>query len=137
MTTLEDQLCAEATRQHATEVMLLAHVALDRGCLDGRTPPVLSRTSRRALEFLLDTPAEIPVSPEVCCLYYGEMADAMLEPIARMIDEAVSVTIGELSFLSRECVLRLCGCVRRDGLVEFTPAVSDAPPPWKRRRRSA
>lgn len=108
---VDEQLAAQATRPRALEVMLLATVLIDRDCLAKYTRPVLSRAGRKALEYLEVTRPSVPPSAEDCCIHYAHLADRALQPIALLIDDATKLSVGELSFLSRDTLFRLVGAV--------------------------
>lgn len=109
--TLADRLASTAARAGALELMLCAHVALDRGCLKDRAQPKVSPTARRVLDCLSATPAGVPLSAEAVIAYYARLEDEELAPIAQLAFDAAQLTVEDLSFLSRATVLELVGAL--------------------------
>lgn len=109
MTDLVERLADSLGRDRALEVMLVAHLAIDRTCLLGRARPRVSAPARLLVDYMRATPAGIPFCAEDVAAYYALRPDAQLAPVLELALEAEQLTIADLSFLSRETVLSCLG----------------------------
>lgn len=122
-------------RPRALELLLLAHLAADRRCLKGRTPPDVSRACRRVVKLLRSMPTSVPFDVD-CVIAYAEyqhteptgvepddefgcpwdripaaLPEARAREIVDMVGDAAQLTTADLTYLSRETVLTCLGAV--------------------------
>lgn len=135
MRPLVDLLCDGTTRQRALETMLVAHLALDRTCLDGRRWPRLSSAGEALVDMMLVerigdhgllVPGTIfhlrfvrhltvcmrndPFFPEPEHIHLLQCtARARYRDVVRIAQRAEMLTVQELGFLSRDTVLAMLG----------------------------
>lgn len=96
------------------EVLLVAHVAVDRTCLKGRTRPKVSGAAQLVLNCLADTSPHVPFSWEWVAVYYGLlMPGETVVPALELARRAAQLSIEDLSFLPRETVFRMLNATHR------------------------
>lgn len=154
--TFEELFRDEATHRRALELMLVAHLALDRRCLDGREKPEVSPQCQRLVRLMRTMPTSFPFEVD-CVLAYAEfqyseptgaeppfdhlpapLPRARGEEITDYVGAAAALTPADLSLLSREAVLSCLGAtvipIDDTPYIETPADTADIiTPPWKRR----
>lgn len=132
--TIDRLLAIPDGRQRALEIMLVAHLMLDRRCLGGRTRPRLTPACEALVDLMFVEPVNpglltgVLISLRLCrhghrCYrddpvlgpeprYYHLLqctGRARYTDIVRIAQAAQRLTVDELSYLQRETVLELLG----------------------------
>src|SRR4051812_28030371 len=100
--TFEELYRGTATHQRALELLLVAHLANDRHCLDGRYAPTVSKMCRRVVRLLREMPTSVPFDVK-CVLAYADYqyteptgCDPPLDRMPAKLPDDLLLGIGDL-----------------------------------------
>lgn len=111
MNALADRLAKSATRGRALELVLVAQVALDRTCLEGRRAPNVSAVCRYALDSIAATPTAMPVDAAGAYIALWQIQPHERAAAAALVEEAMALTAADLGFLGRETLFVMVGAL--------------------------
>ena len=110
---IADRLAHQDTRPRALELLLLAHLAIDRTCLRGRARPRVSPAAAIAAAYIEELPAGEPVMAEGFAIVTAGTTERTVRADAiALIEEALALTVEDLAFLARTTVIRMLNAAK-------------------------
>ena len=111
MASLADRLSTANTRPRALELLLIAHLILDRPMLRDRYRPKVSGAAKIAVNHIEHVPPGAPVDPEGVYQSWPTGRENTRLEAGYLTAEALTLTVEDLVFFSRDTVLTMLGAV--------------------------
>lgn len=104
-----DQLAHKKTRPRALEVLLIAHITIDRFALAKHTHVRMSHAARFVVNHVGSLTASMPVTPDLIFDAGLVLPEPMRVRAAQLTEDALALTVADVAFLSRDAVLAMMG----------------------------